>query len=201
MRHRLEFFDGPAERLPGRSVGYGGVQRRLRHPDNGGPDTGSEEVERPYRQPESAVALAQDLLLGDKATIQLQPTDRMRRKEVHRRSAKPFRIALDDEGGDALCSCAGRGPGKDRVDVCIRRVRDKDLDPGQPEPLAIGLGAQGKGASIRARAWFGQRDRRDLASDSGGEPSQLVAVRHDWRAPPSMTMPWPLMPRATSEHR
>src|SRR3989442_7734141 len=46
-----------------------------------------------------------------------------------------------------------------------------------------------------------RRDRRDLASDGSGEPSQFVAVRHDWRAPPSMTMPWPVMPRATSGHR
>src|SRR5207244_8870409 len=93
---RLTSCGGAAECLPGRRVGHGGVQRRLRHADSGGSDTRAEEVERPHREAESTVDLAHDSILGNKDTIQLQSTDRMRREEVLRGSTEPFRIAVDD---------------------------------------------------------------------------------------------------------
>ena len=279
-------------------MGDGGVERRLRHPDDRGTHARPEEVEGPHRELEAAVDLAQELLFRHENAIQLQPPDGVRREEVQRGSFQPFRIAIHDEGSDPLRSRPGGGPGKDRVDVRIRSIRDEDLGAGQAVALAVAFRTQGEGAGIRPGIRLGQGERRDgltardgsgvsasllvgtgqddriraehldgyrvlgqgrfpsqgftngakidrrdvalarptgargeqarqqsllgqrtdqapidpsllsrgghrreFAGDGGRLAGEPARVRHAWRAPPSMTIPWPVIPRALSEQR
>src|SRR2546428_4771816 len=117
MRHGLELLDRPAERLPAGGMHDGGIEGGLRHPNDGGADAWPKEIEGPHRELEAAVDLAEDLLLHHENAIQLETADRMRRHQVHRSSAQPFRIAINDESGDPLRSRSERGPREDGVDV------------------------------------------------------------------------------------
>ena len=59
MGHRLLLGKRAAERLPGRHVVEGCVERGLCHPDGEGADAGAEQVEGPHRHPEPGIDLAE----------------------------------------------------------------------------------------------------------------------------------------------
>src|SRR3979411_2398449 len=72
MRDGLEFLDRPAEGLPARRMLDGGIERGLRHTDNGSTDAWTEQIERSHRQLEPAIDLAQHLLLRYENPVQFE---------------------------------------------------------------------------------------------------------------------------------
>ena len=243
------------------------------------------------------IDLAQNPVVRDEHAIQLQPANRVRRNQVHRRSTQALGLAIDHEGSDAFRSGLRHGPREQRVDVRVWRIGDEDLCARQPVAFPITLGAQGQRPGVGACARLGEGEGGDrlasghrtgeaagllvrttyndwiraqrlnrhgvfrhgrclakclsnhaeihgrglaLAGSAGaarkqpGQQSLLgqaadqspvdpallaggsdrcqlpggglrlggeVPVNHPWSAPPSRTMPCPLMPRAASEHR
>ena len=152
-------------------MSHRGVERRLGHAHRTGADAGTEEVERPHRDAEPVIDVAEHVPPWDEHGVEAHAADRVVGDEGDRRARQPGAVAWHHECGDPSGARAGGGAGEDGVDVGVGRVGDECLLARESEAVAVALCGEAESGDVRPGAWLGDRERRHrLTGADPGDP-------------------------------
>ncbi len=169
---RLQVDQLPTEELAFPGPGQAGVECGLTHAHGEGADAGAEQVQRPHRDAEAPVDLAEQIVRRDADAVEVERAERMRGEHVETLTREARSVARNRERRDAAGASACRGAGEHGVDVGIGRVGDPGLGAVQRPAVAVRPRLERERAGVGTRVGLGQRERRDdVTARDAGDPA------------------------------